>query len=134
MGENTDFESQRQFERIPFAQTPWLFTIEAPEPSFLQNPAQLEAQNISLGGLKFNSNHKIAVFREVKIRLLDRRGLIEPIQVKARVIRVEETDLGLDEKTFGMAVSFDTLSESIRALLHQVLQPLSGRNSPSEEP
>jgi len=111
MAEDTDYEVRRQFPRVPFSRTPWVFALKLDSDELAMSPLQLEAQNISLGGLRFLANKKIAIFSKVSIQLLDKEGKKTPITAQGKVVRVDETDLGLEEKTFGMSIEFTSLPE-----------------------
>lgn len=128
MDENTEFTTERQFPRFPFQRTPWIFTLEIVDAEFMNSPVQLEALNISLGGLKFHSNKKIAIFNEVSIRLVDKEGRASPLTLSGKVIRVEETDVGLEEKTFGMAIEFSELHSETKQKLSTILTSLPQPN------
>lgn len=113
MAEDTEYEVPRQFPRVPFSRTPWVFALKLESEELAASPLQLEAQNISLGGLRFLANKKIPIFAKVTIQLLDKDGKKPPLSAQGKVIRVDETDIGLEEKTFGMTIQFISLPQKM---------------------
>ena len=124
MAEDTDYEIDRQFPRHSFHKTPWIFALKVTSSDLANTPLQLEAQNISLGGMRILSNKKIPIFTPVSIQLLDKEGKKPPVPVDGKVVRVDETDVGLDEKTFGMAVEFTKLPDKTLKILEDALAKL----------
>lgn len=124
MAEDTDYEIDRQFPRHSFQKTPWIFALKVMSKDLASSPLQLEAQNISLGGMRILSNQKIPIFTQVSIQLLDKEGKKPPLPMEGKVVRVDETDLGLDEKTFGMAVEFSKLPDRVLKILEETLAKL----------
>ena len=124
MAEDTDYEINRQFPRLSFQKTPWILALKIKADDLGPIALQLEAQNISLGGMRILSNKKIPIFTSVSIQLLDKDGKRPPIHLEGKVVRVDETDIGLDEKTFGMAVEFTALPEKTLKILESALAKL----------
>jgi hypothetical protein len=124
MAEDTDYEIDRQFPRHAFQKTPWIFALQITSKDLTATTLQLEAQNISLGGMRILSNKKIPIFTTVVVQLLDKEGKKPPLPLSGKVVRVDETDLGLDEKTFGMAVEFTKLPDKTLKILEAALSKL----------
>ncbi len=125
MAETTSDPERRQFPRFEFGATPWIFSLLLKEEHIPQSPLQLEAQNISIGGLKFRSNRKIGIFDEVSVQLLHRDSTDDPITISGKVVRVDETDIGVSEKNYGMAVQFEDLSDRIFSQMSVVFIEIS---------
>lgn len=111
----------RAHKRKEFQETPWTFALFLQEQQAPQDPFRLEAKNISLGGLKFLCNRKIPLFETLQVHLFDQKEKGEPIKLMAKVIRVEEIDIGLAEKTYGLAAKFDSLPDRFLPALEKVL-------------
>jgi hypothetical protein len=97
---------RRKHSRKAFNQTPWLFTLLLQNSPMNDRPLRLEAKNIGMGGIKFHANYKFPLFQNIQIQFLDKTSRHDPIVVTAQIIRVEETDTGLSEKTYGLAAKF----------------------------
>lgn len=117
----SNFEHTRKFVRISFSDTPWVLNLRpAPElPS--DQLIRLEAKNISLGGIKLLSNYKLPLFQPVQLQLFEKKSRAEAISLTGTVVRVEETDTGLGEKTFGLALEFKSLDSAAFERLAKVL-------------
>lgn len=120
--EDTGYEIPRQFPRTLFHDTPWVFVLHLKDDELSISPLQLEAQNISLGGMRFLANKKIPIFTKLSLQLLDKTGKKPPLALEGKVIRVDETDIGLAEKTFGMAIQFNPLSPAVLQTMKTVLE------------
>lgn len=125
MAETTSYPERRQFPRFDFSACPWIFSLILKQEHAPQSPMQLEALNISLGGIKFRSNRKIGIFEEVRIQLLHEKFDHDPITVSGRVVRVDETDIGVSEKNYGMAVQFDELTDRVFSQLSEIFIDIS---------
>jgi c-di-GMP-binding flagellar brake protein YcgR len=112
---------RREFDRIDFPSTPWVFALALPENLLDGKPLRLEAKNISLGGVKFQTNKKIPLFSVLSMQFFDRAGKATPLDFAAKVIRVEEVDEGREEKTYGIAAQFENVGDAEQARLIEVL-------------
>src|SRR5690606_15393750 len=66
--------NRREFDRMDFPSTPWVFMLSLPESLLDGTPLRLEAKNISPGGIKFQTNKKIPLFSVLSMQLFDRTG------------------------------------------------------------
>lgn len=105
---------RRQQTRVDFSKLPWVFCLRADDFSTAKTPTRIEACDISVSGIRMRSNRRIDIFTDFDFQLLHKEKNIAPIEISAKVVRVEETDLGLEEKTYTIAAEFnnDTASES----------------------
>jgi hypothetical protein len=100
------FYQNRRFPRWDFKVFPWVFALRLDKPFEEERPLRVEAKNISQGGLKFFSNHKISLFSLVEVSVFEKCSGKELAQATGKVIRLEEIDTGRGEKTFGIALEF----------------------------
>ncbi|MGE3260543.1 MAG: PilZ domain-containing protein [Bacteriovoracia bacterium] len=110
------YDESRRFERTEFRLLPWVFTLTLDAPFAGDRPLRVEARNIGIGGMKFVSNQRIPIFSAVEVSFFENQTGKELAKVTGKVIRVEEVDTGLGEKTFGMALEFAE-SSPLRSLL-----------------
>ncbi len=113
--------NRREFDRIDFPSTPWVFALALPDHLLDGTPLRLEAKNVSAGGVKFQTNKKIPLFSVLSLQFFDRAGKATPFQLSAKIIRVEEVDEGRAEKTYGIAAQFENLGAGEKARLTEVL-------------
>jgi len=114
-------QERRKSRRKSFEDTTWVFSLFLQEKDIPTSPLRLEAQNISLGGIKFLSNRKIPLFDVIYTHLFEKKNKGEPLKLSAKVVRVEEIDTGKTEKTYGIAAQFEEVSEKSLALLKKNL-------------
>ncbi len=93
------------------------------------SPVQVEAVNISLGGIKFFSNTPIPIFTLLTIRLIHKEGDKPTITIKGKVVRTEMIDVGLPEKSYGIAVKF---SEEDSSAYRELMDSLPQSSDTSE--
>ncbi len=98
--------TERRHPRFDFSQFSWVFSLRLPKPASPSTPVRLEARNISAGGLKFVCNNKIPLFETIQISIFDRASGSELATLNAKVVRLEEVDIGVGELTYGIAVEF----------------------------
>jgi hypothetical protein len=110
-------KTKKTDSRFEFNQLPLVFSLQLAAPAGGERPLRLNATNISRSGLKFQSNSKIPLFEQVQIALFDKSSGKELATLFGKVVRVEEVDTGLGEKTYGIAVEFLTASPALDALL-----------------
>jgi len=92
--------------RFDFSHFPWVFSLQLAEPASPDKPLRVEARDISRTGLKFVSNQKFPLFDQVQIVLFEKETGNEVATLFGKVIRLEEVDTGVTEKTYGIAVEF----------------------------
>jgi hypothetical protein len=97
---------ERRHPRFEFAQFPWVFSLQLDKAWQEDKPLRLEAKNLSLGGLKFQSNRRIPLFEEVQVVIFAKSDGKELSRVRGRVVRLEEVDTGFGEKSYGIALAF----------------------------
>lgn len=110
------FYQNRRFPRMDFKVFPWVFALRLDAPFEENRPLRVEAKNISQGGIKFFSNHKLPLFSVVEIALYEKATGKELAQAHGKVIRLEEIDTGQGEKTYGIALEFQN-SDVLEPLL-----------------
>jgi len=98
----------RRNPRFEFDHFPWVFALSLTEPAGEELPMRVEARNISRGGLKFVSNRKISLFEQVQVVLFEKKTGKEVVTLLGKVVRVEEVDIGTGERTYGIAVEFNS--------------------------
>ena len=113
--------NRRESERLDFTATSWVFTLTLPDELLDGAPLRLEAKNISLGGIKFQTNKKIPLFSVLSMQLFERNSGGNPISLTGKVVRIEEIDEGLPEKTYGIATRFENLGEAEQLKLSAVV-------------
>lgn len=112
-----EYLNRRQHERHDFSATPWVLSLELPQDLLSDSPLRLEGKNIGLGGMKIQTNRRIPLKRALTIHLFSRGEEEETLHLKGTVVRIEEVDEGLEEKTYGIAVRFEDVSaEAMTAL------------------
>lgn len=114
-------KERRKYARKDFTECPWVFSLYLQKKSLPSEPLRLEANNISVGGLKFQTNRKIPLFDKIEVHLFEKNSKNEPLRLPAQVIRVEEIDTGLQEKIYGTAACFEDLSAELIFKLKKVL-------------
>jgi hypothetical protein len=113
-------DSSRKHQRMNFFETPWVLGIQMQRDGN-QGIHRLEPKNISLGGIKLLSNIKVPLFETIHMELFDKNTKIDSILTKGKVVRVEETDTGQGEKTYGLAVEFVSLDDKSRERMAKIL-------------
>lgn len=113
--------NRRESERVDFTTTSWVFALTLPDELLDGTPLRLEAKNISLGGIKFQTNKKIPLFSVLSMQLFERNGKAAPLVLSGKVVRIEEVDEGLPEKTYGIATRFEGLNEVDQTRLNEAL-------------
>lgn len=106
-----DIKERRRSKRRNFADLSLIFTLKLNEAANPENPIRLEARNINLHGLKFQTNYRISLFQQLAIILFDKKAQSDPIPLKAKVVRVEEMDTGRSEIIYGIAVQFEPIGK-----------------------
>ncbi len=114
-------KERRKSERKSFDSCPWVFSLYLQEKNIPTEPLRFEPNNISTGGLKFQTNRKIPLFEKIEIHLFEKNTKNDPIRLPAQIIRVEEIDTGLAEKTYGTAAKFIEMSDDNLFKLKKVL-------------
>ena len=115
----------RKYPRFPFEDCSWVFSLVLSTERIPHRPIQLEARNISLGGIFFRSNYQYNVFEEVDIQLLSKIKGALPVYIHGRVTRISETDTGQAEKNYSMALEFGPISESDFAKMATILNDVN---------
>jgi hypothetical protein len=108
---------ERRHPRFEFDRFPLVFTLQLAEPSWPDRPLRVEARNISRSGLKYLSNRKFPLFSQVSLIFFDRGEGKELASLTGKVVRLEEIDTGVGERTYGVAVEFLTGQAALEALI-----------------
>lgn len=114
--------TERRHPRFSFSQQPWVFTLQLKEPVEGDLPIRIEAKDISRCGFKFNSNRKIPLFELVYVILFAKDNGRELARPVGKVVRLEEIDTGIGEKTYGIALDFVEGTEPLHNLLPERVQ------------
>jgi hypothetical protein len=109
--------TERRHPRFPFAAQPWVFSLQWKEPAGDGHPLRLEARDISRCGMKFYSNRKIPLFELVYVTLFAKADGRELARLSGKVVRLEDIDTGLGERTYGIALDFAEGTEALRRWL-----------------
>jgi hypothetical protein len=109
--------AERKHPRFEFAPLPLVLSVRWDEPAPEDKPIRVEARNISEGGIKFVSNRRLALFSPIHLSLFDKNQGNELAALGGKVVRVEEVDTGLGERTYGIAVEFSKGTERLGALM-----------------
>jgi hypothetical protein len=109
-------KDRKRDTRFEFAELPLVFSLQMAAPAGADLPLRLDAKNISGSGVKFLSNYKIPLFEQVQMALFEKPSGKEVATLFGKVVRVEEIDTGLGEKTYGIAVEFITENPALRKL------------------
>jgi len=107
---------ERRYPRVEFQPLPWIFSLRLPSSPPQDRPLRLEARNISRSGLKFLCNQRFALFELLTFSLLEKSSGKPLAEISGKVVRVEEIDTGYGERTFGIAMEFDSGADSLAAL------------------
>lgn len=110
MQRKREFDERRAHDRIPFAELPWTFCLQGNSLPADSCPTRVEACDISLGGIRLLSNQRINIFSEFEFQLHHNKEKVQPITIRAKIVRIEETDVGLEEKKYSLAAEFVTNS------------------------
>ncbi len=108
---------ERRHPRFTFTDFPLVFSLQLGEPSWPDRPLRLEPKNISQGGMKFLCNRRIPIFTELKVTLLHREQGKPVAELVGKVVRLEEIDTGIGERTYGIAMEFLAGQASLQTLL-----------------
>lgn len=111
------FITERRHPRFPFSSQPWVFSLQLKNPAEGDLPLRVEARDISRCGIKFYSNRKIPLFEQVYFILFAKKDGREVASLSGKVVRLEEIDTGLGEKTYGIAVDLTDGTEPLHTLL-----------------
>ena len=122
------FYQNRRFPRLEFKLFPWVFALRLEAPFTENRPLRVEARNLSQGGLKFFSNHKIPLFDKVEVSFYEKASGKELAGLQGKVIRLEEIDTGQGEKTYGIALEFADAQA-----LANLLQPYTPAPAPGPQ-
>lgn len=96
----------RKSARIEFADLPLLFHLSVKTTMEQDAPTRIEARNISRNGVKFYSNRRIPLFEQVNLSFYEKKSGNLVAEILAKVVRLEEIDIGVGERTYGIAVEF----------------------------
>ncbi len=96
----------RKSARIEFADLPLLFHLSMKTTMEQDAPTRIEARNISRNGVKFYSNRRIPLFEQVNLSFYEKKSGNLVAEILAKVVRLEEIDIGVGERTYGIAVEF----------------------------
>lgn len=114
-------QDRRLHARFEFSTLPLVFALQLQAEAEADRPLRIEAKNISLGGGKFVSNRRFALFSEVQFSLFGQADGQLLATVRGKVVRLEEIDTGFGERTYGMAMEFLAGTESLPAILNPPL-------------
>lgn len=109
--------AERKHPRFDFSTFPLVLSLRWEEPLAEDKPVRIEGRNISRGGLKFQSNRRIALFSPLRLSLFSKGNGQELAALEAKVVRVEEVDTGLGERTYGIALEFTAGQDALASLL-----------------
>jgi hypothetical protein len=98
------FPTERRYPRFPFSSQPWVFSLQLKEPAEGDHPLRVEARDISRCGIKFYSNRKIPLFEQVYVILFAKNDGREIARLAGKVVRLEDIDTGVGERTYGIAL------------------------------
>lgn len=118
--------TERRHPRFEFHDLPWVFSVQWPEPATQERPVRVEARNISRGGFKFSSNHRVPLFSELEIVLLDKKDGREVATLTGKVVRLEEVDIGVGERTYGIALELTSGADALHPLLPDLATGTNG--------
>ena len=107
---------ERKQPRVEFHELFWVFTLRLPEAAPSDRPLRIEARNISRGGVKFLCSRRFPLFETLEIQLLNKKSGKPLPPLQGKVVRVEEIDTGLGERTYGIALEFTSGAEALTAL------------------
>ncbi len=96
----------RKSARIEFADLPLLFHLSVKTTMEQDVPTRIEARNISRHGVKFYSNRRIPLFEQINVSFYEKKSGNLVAEILAKVVRLEEIDIGVGERTYGIAVEF----------------------------
>jgi hypothetical protein len=96
----------RKSPRFDFSTLPLVFQLSLKTTLDQESPTRLEARNISRHGMKFYSNRKIPLFEQTIISLFEKKTGNLVAEITSKVVRLEEIDIGVGERTYGIAVEF----------------------------
>jgi hypothetical protein len=111
------FLTERRYPRLPFASQPWVFSLQLKEPAQGDLPFRVEARDISRCGLKFYSNRKIPLFEQVYVIIFAKADGRELARVTGKVVRLEDIDTGMGERTYGIALDLVDGADALHKLL-----------------
>jgi hypothetical protein len=114
---------ERKSRRHEFAPLPLVLSVRWEEPAPEDRPLRVEARNISEAGIKFMSNRRLSLFSPVRLSFFDKTQGTELATVEGKVVRVEEVDTGLGERTYGIAVEFLSGTDRLAALMPENSNP-----------
>jgi hypothetical protein len=89
------------------------------------SPIRIEARNISLHGLKFYSNRRIPLFEQVNLSFYEKKSGNLVADILAKVVRLEEIDIGVGERTYGISVEFFSGFEPLERFLPETKGEIS---------
>jgi hypothetical protein len=115
--------AERKHPRHEFSTLPLVLSVRWEDPAPGDRPLRVEARNISEGGIKFVSNRRLALFSPIRLSLFDKSGGNELAALGGKVVRVEEVDTGLGERTYGIAVEFATGTDRLAPLMPKNSSP-----------
>jgi hypothetical protein len=96
----------RKSPRLDFSALPLLFQLSLKTTMDQDSPTRMEARNISRHGMKFYSNRKIPLFEQTQISLFEKKTGKLVAEITSKVVRLEEIDIGVGERTYGISVEF----------------------------
>lgn len=110
------YHPERRHPRTEFSDLPWIFSLRLSEPTNLDTPLRLEAKNISAGGVKFLCNRRFQLFEPLAVQLFEKNGKVL-LSLQGKIVRVEEIDTGIGERTYGTAIEFSSGGDDLELLL-----------------
>jgi hypothetical protein len=111
------FVTERRYPRLPFASLPWVFSLQLKEAAPGDQPFRVEARDISRCGIKFFSNRKIPLFEQVYVVLFAKADGRELARLTGKVVRLEDIDTGMGERTYGIALDLVDGADALHKLL-----------------
>ena len=111
------YSTERRHPRFPFSGQPWVFSLQLKEAAPDDRPLRVEARDISRCGMKFFSNRKIALFEQVYVTLYGKADGRLLASLAGKVVRLEDIDTGVGERTYGIALDFSEGTEALHRLL-----------------
>lgn len=107
----------RKSSRVEFQGLPLVFQLSVKSTMESDAAIRVEARNISRHGIKFYSNRKIPLFDQVNLSFFEKKTGTLLAEVLSKVVRLEEIDIGVGERTYGIAVEFLTGAEPLERFI-----------------
>lgn len=111
------FDEEYSSPTYDFQTLPWIFSIKLARPLEDGHPLRIEAKSLSEDGLKFQSNKRVPLFEQIQVSLFDKASGKEALSLLGKVVRLEEVDTGIGEKTYRISLSFISGHEALQNIL-----------------